>query len=210
MSNVLFQAIQFRWQKLPFKIIQFSISTQFKCRTDLFQAILFSISTQFRSIWPIERTLSSANNPGLSWPGSDGNEGVHRILQSSTITEASPSDFLVSYPRNSWECLSPLRICSRCILLPKPTRLSLLYWEGGLTPCREAVDVFYSPSVDWASWLFKVSLTQEYYIYVFWASVLNKWLTLVGCSLQDINFCWLFNIEFYLHIYSRYRSFVNE
>ena len=33
--------------------------------------------------------------------GSDGNEGVHRILLSSNITGSSPSDCLVPYPGHS-------------------------------------------------------------------------------------------------------------
>ena len=45
----------------------------------LFQTIQFIISIQFSSIWPIDRTLSSATIPGQSGPGSDGNEGVLRI-----------------------------------------------------------------------------------------------------------------------------------
>ena len=49
------------------------------------------------SIWPIDRTQSSATTPGWSGPGSDDNEGVLRISQSSSITGASPSDGLVSY-----------------------------------------------------------------------------------------------------------------
>ena len=52
---------------------------------------------QFSSIWPIDRTLSGATAPGQSWPGSDGNERVLRIPQSSSITETSTSDCLVSY-----------------------------------------------------------------------------------------------------------------
>ena len=48
-------------------------------KTALFQTIQFSISTQFSSIWPIDRTLSRATIPGLSRPGSNGNEGVLRI-----------------------------------------------------------------------------------------------------------------------------------
>ena len=47
--------------------------------------------------WCIDRTLLSATTPSRSGPGSDGNEGVLCILQSSSITEASPSDCLVSY-----------------------------------------------------------------------------------------------------------------
>ena len=62
--------------------------------------------------------LSCATIPGQSGPRSDGNEGVLRIPQSSSITGTSPSDCLVSYPGHSL---------------------------GGVLPlCREAVDVFYS------------------------------------------------------------------
>ena len=69
------------------------------------------------SIWPIDRTLSGATTPSLSGHGSDGNEGVLHIPQSSSITGTTPSDCLVSYAGHSW---------------------------GGA--CREAVGVFYSPS----------------------------------------------------------------
>ena len=62
------------------------------------QTILFSISTHFCSILPINRTLSGTTTPGLSGPGSDGNEGVLCISRSSSITGSSPSDCLVSYP----------------------------------------------------------------------------------------------------------------
>ena len=50
--------------------------------------------TQFSSIWPIDRTLSGATIPGQSGPGSDYNEGVLHIPQSSSISRASPSDCL--------------------------------------------------------------------------------------------------------------------
>ena len=66
-------------------------------KTVLCQAIQFSISMQFSSIWPLDRTLSGATIPGQSGPESNGNEGVLRILQSSSITGTSPSDCLVSY-----------------------------------------------------------------------------------------------------------------
>ena len=74
------------------------------------------------SIWPIDRTLSGVTTPGLSWPGSNGNEGILRIRQSFSITGASSSDCLVSYLG-----LTPLQRCSRCILqsqLTGPYRLS--------------------------------------------------------------------------------------
>ena len=53
------------------------------------------------SISPIDRTLSGASFSDQSGPGSDGNEGVFRIPQSPSITGASPSDCLVSYPGDS-------------------------------------------------------------------------------------------------------------
>ena len=68
----------------------------------LFQTIQFSISTEFSSIWSIDRTLSGTTTLGLSGPGSDGNEGVLRIPQSSSITGTSPSDCLVSYQDTRW------------------------------------------------------------------------------------------------------------
>ena len=58
--------------------------------------------------------------PGQSGPGSNGNEGVLCIPQTSSIAGTSPSDCLVSYPGHSLEGVLPL--------------------------CREAVSVFYSPS----------------------------------------------------------------
>ena len=46
--------------------------------------------------------LSYTTTPGQSGHGSDGNEGVLRIPQSPSITGASPSDRLVSYPGHSF------------------------------------------------------------------------------------------------------------
>ena len=59
--------------------------------------------------------LSGATIPGQSGPGSNGNEGVFRIPQSSSITGTSPSDCLMSYPVHSlgWD-LTPQQRCSRC------------------------------------------------------------------------------------------------
>ena len=50
----------------------------------------------------MDRALSGATTPGQSGPGSDGNEGVLRIPQSSSIAGTSPSDCLVSYPGHSF------------------------------------------------------------------------------------------------------------
>ena len=80
---------------------------------------------QFSSIWPIDRILSGVTTPGLNEPGSDGNKEVLCIPQSSNITEASPSDCLVSYPEQSVVVvvvvvgvLIPQQKCSWCILQP--------------------------------------------------------------------------------------------
>ena len=48
----------------------------------------------------MDRTLSGTTTPGQSGPGSNGNEEVLCIPQSSSITGASPLDGLVSYPRD--------------------------------------------------------------------------------------------------------------
>ena len=55
----------------------------------------------------MDRTLSGATTPAHSGPESDGNEGVLYIPQSSSITEASLSDCLVSYPGYSLEEFYP-------------------------------------------------------------------------------------------------------
>ena len=80
-----------------FKQISLTLVRSLNVKTVLFKAIQFNISTQFSSIWPIDRTQSGATTPGQSWPGGNGNEGVLRIPQSSSITRASPSYSFVSY-----------------------------------------------------------------------------------------------------------------
>ena len=71
----------------------------------------------------MNRALSGATTPGQSGPGSDGNEGVIRIPQSSSIAGSSPSNCLVSYPGHFLRGggLNPLQRSSQCILQPQPT-----------------------------------------------------------------------------------------
>ena len=133
-KTFLFLAIQFS-QTVLIQTIHFSIvfvHKQLNVKTVLFQTIQFSISTQFNSIWPIDRTLSGATTPGLSGPGSDGNEGMLCILQSSSITGTTPSDCLVSYLGHS-------------------------LGVGVLLLCRGALGVIYSPS--WRSKMFLCACT---------------------------------------------------
>ena len=85
---------------------QLNISYRFKHSDQivLFQTIQFSINHLFTlnlnvsNIWPIDKTLSDATTPGQNESGSNGNESVFSILQSSRITGASPSDCLMLYP----------------------------------------------------------------------------------------------------------------
>ena len=59
--------------------------------------------------------LSGAITPVQSGPGSDGNEGVPRIPQNSSITGILPSDCLVSYPGYSLGDLTALQRSNWCI-----------------------------------------------------------------------------------------------
>ena len=87
-----------------------------------FKQFSFCISTLFSSIWPIDGTLSGATTSTQRGPGSDVNEGLLCIPQSSSITGTSTLDYLVS-------------------ILGHPL------WGSAVLPlCREAVVVFYSPS----------------------------------------------------------------
>ena len=74
------------------------------------------------SILPRDRTLSGPTTPGQSEPGSNGNKGVLWIPQSSSMREASPSDYFMSYPGQSL--------------------------VGVLLLCRDAVNL--TASADWA------------------------------------------------------------
>ena len=71
-------------------------------KTVVFKIIQFSISTQFISIRPIDRTLSDVTTLDQSGPGSDGYEGVLCIPQSSGVTGAPPSDCLVYIKDTRW------------------------------------------------------------------------------------------------------------
>ena len=92
-------------------------------KTVVFQTIQISISIKFSSIWPIYRTLPCGTTPGLSEPGSDGNEGVLCITQ--------PHYQIVSCHIQDTHCrwgLTPLQRCSRCILQLQPTAQSSAGW----------------------------------------------------------------------------------
>ena len=81
------------------------VCSQLNDKTVLFQTIQFCISHLFVQSWDVKSFyLTHRIGPcqvlplrDQSRPGSDGNKGVLRISQSSCITDASPSDCLVSY-----------------------------------------------------------------------------------------------------------------
>ena len=54
------------------------------------------------STWLIDWTLSNTTSLVQSGPESDANEGVLHIPQSSSMTRASPSDYLMSYGEHSF------------------------------------------------------------------------------------------------------------
>ena len=93
-------------QTVLFQTIPFSISTVFCLHTVEWSSrtipnnsfeINNTVYTSHKSFWPIDRTLSGATTP-CQTPGSDNNEKVLSIPQNSSITIASPSDSLLSYP----------------------------------------------------------------------------------------------------------------
>ena len=79
---------------------------------------------QFSSIWPIDGALSGATTLVQSEPGSDCNEEVLHIPQSSSIFGISQLDCLVSYIRT-------------------------LVGGRSYPLCRNAVGVFHSLQADW-------------------------------------------------------------
>ena len=94
-------------------------------KTVLFQTIKFSISTQSNSLWPIDRTLSGTTTLGQSELGSNINEGVLYISQSSSIT--APSNCLVSYQDTHWG------------------------WGVGSYPSAEKQSVYSTAQANWAT-----------------------------------------------------------
>ena len=92
--------------------------------------------------------LSGATIPGQSGPGSNNNEGVLCIPQSSSITGTSPSDCLVSYPG-----------------------LSL---GGGLTPL---LSVYFTAPANWANRCVCMFEFQWDCFIHFWTNTLGKGLS---------------------------------
>ena len=94
----------------------------------------------------MDRTSSDATTLGQSGSGNNGNEGVLHSPQSSSITGASPSDCLVSYPEHSLvgvSCVCRDAVNAFC----SPSRLGHRTLVGWVLPnCRDAISIFCSPS----------------------------------------------------------------
>ena len=61
---------------------------------------LFAHNLNIKQFYLIDKTLSDASTTGQSGPRSNGSGGVLHIPHNSSITGASPSDFVVSSPEN--------------------------------------------------------------------------------------------------------------
>ena len=81
------------------------------------------------SIWPIDRILSGVTTLGQSRPGSDDNEGVLCISQSSSITGAWQSDPIQN---THWWGLNTRQRSSQCILQSQPTRQYIFKFNNEL------------------------------------------------------------------------------
>ena len=98
--NIFWSYIQLINRTVLFLIIQFSISHLFNLQIGRYQ------------VFPLQARVDLLSN---------GNEEVLLIPQSTSITGASPSNCLVSYPGDSLEAVLPLCRDAVCILQPQPS-----------------------------------------------------------------------------------------
>ena len=123
-----------------------------------------------RSIWPIDRTLSSATTPGQSGLGSNGKERVFHISQSSRTGASSYRSFSVisrTFIRRGGLFLGRDSVNVFYSPIPHFPKLqgwslairwfnviprTLIEWMGVLTPlCRDAISIFYNTTPpNWA------------------------------------------------------------
>ena len=109
---------------------------------------------------------------GQSRSGSNGNERVLCIPQSTNITRTSPSDCLVSYPGHS-------------------------LWGGGVLPlCRGAVSAFYSPSqLGNKTKRYEVSRLNSFHLDYYTKLWQNTLVLKCICSLHCVNSCCVQNTK---------------
>ena len=132
---------------------------------------------------------------GPGWPGSYCNERVLCIPQSTSITGASPSDYLVSYLGHSLGSFTPLQRCSRCILQPSPAERAGLCWD------RE-VDEPHSTMSGRAHLILSQSYSQDFSESIFqlsWHCLNDEFLTTQATFLQPSGYWGVINCTFILH-----------
>ena len=126
-------------------------------KTILFQAIQFSLSMLLSSIWPIDRALSGATNPGQSWPGSYGNEGILCIPQISNNTVTSSSNCLVSYQDTHWsEVLPSAEMPS--VYSTAPADWARVCWWFNARSLYLVKSIYFFNAVNDLSWIHKTEL----------------------------------------------------
>ena len=126
--------VEFQCKKIPFQTIQFSISTQFKCKypvylskTFLFQAIQFSQTIQFSIRMPLVLFNLSIGPYQVLPFRARVNLGAMAMKGCSAFPKAAAS--LEPHHQIVWNHIQDT------------------LWDGGVLPlCRTAVGVFYSPS----------------------------------------------------------------
>ena len=121
---------------------QLFVYAQLDDQTALFQTIQFSMPfvwTQFKSQFYLshECPFSSSSTPSQSGPGSDGNEEVLRIPQSSSITGASSSD-----------CLHIEKMLSVYSIVPADWAIGHTFWSY---LSSEMWSVYFIVPVDWTT-----------------------------------------------------------
>ena len=109
---------------------------------------LYSVYKSSSSIWPINRTLSCTTTPGQSRPENDGNEGLLHISRKLQHYWSSPSDCFMSYQRHN---------------------------AGVCNSKRDAVGVFYSPSLLGCRWVLSVVTCPESGLPTLWNTMKTLW-----------------------------------
>ena len=101
------------------------------------------------SIWPNDRTLSSATTMDQSGPECDGNDEVFCIPQSSSITGATSSDCLGSYP---WQSLRESYSSTEMQSVHSTASVNwVTHGGGGLSPSAEMQSMYSTSPANWAT-----------------------------------------------------------
>ena len=99
----------------------------------------------------LDRTIFGATIPGQSGPGSDSNEGVLHISESSSINRAGHQIVYLHMPNTRWKGLTLWQRCSWCSLHPPPADWAQdTRWKGLTLWQRCSWCSLHPPPADWA------------------------------------------------------------